>query len=95
MTRGARIGCLVGILPLFLLISFAAAFIGAEWIPQALIIFFFGWIHHGWVTAPKVTVNWSGVGMLIACLGLIAGMGHRFCAWLWQGTGHADPWRPR
>jgi hypothetical protein len=31
----------------------------------------------------------------VLCVALAGVLGHRFCRWLWQGAGHADPWRLR
>lgn len=54
----------------------------------------------GWSTflpgrASAITVNWSGVGMLLVCLACTIGFAHSFCAWLWRSGGRAEPWRPR
>jgi hypothetical protein len=74
---------------------FLCALAGVDWIAQALFCILVGWVSHIVVVAPKVTVNWSGVGMLAACLALTATLGHHFCSWLWRGSGRSDPWRPR
>jgi hypothetical protein len=67
----------------------------APWSLAVLIHLVLGWITHASTVLPKVTVNWSGVGMLVACLAPAAAIGHSFCRWLWHGTGHVDPWRLR
>lgn len=95
MTRGARIGCAVGLVPLFLLLGIVCELLGFQWLPATMIHLGFGWAAHAASTLPRVHVNWSGVGMLAACIALSAWIGHRFLAWLWSGTGHVEPWRPR
>jgi hypothetical protein len=54
-----------------------------------------GWIGHLIAVLPKVTFNWSAIGFLLVCVALAGFIGHRFCRWLWQGSGHPDPWRLR
>jgi hypothetical protein len=54
----------------------------------------------GWATflparLPRATVNWSGVGMMLLCLGLVAGLAHHLGSWLWRSGGRTEPWRPR
>jgi len=54
-----------------------------------------GWMIYLGKSLPKVSINWGGIALFALCLGLIAGLGHRFCSWLWRGTGHEEPWKPR
>ncbi|MBI3857617.1 MAG: hypothetical protein HY293_18200 [Planctomycetes bacterium] len=82
------------ILFLVLLFGILIGFIDV-WLIEALVHLATGWAIHAFAVLPQVTLNWSGLGMLVVCLLLTAGLGHRFCRWLWAGTGHADPWRPR
>jgi len=55
---------------------------------------------YGWITfipnrISRMTVNWSGVWMMVLCLLLTAGFAHSFWSWLWRGTGRAEPWRKK
>jgi hypothetical protein len=95
VTRGAKIGLTVGLLPAYLVLGVVCAVLGEDWIPQAIFCIVAGWVSHAGDVAPKISVNWSGVGMLAACLALTATLGHHFCGWLWRGSGHPEPWRPR
>jgi hypothetical protein len=54
-----------------------------------------GWVSFIGKVVPRIEVNWSGVALLVLCLALTAGVGHSFCRWLWRGTGHEQPWKPR
>lgn len=54
-----------------------------------------GWARFAGEVLPKVTWNPAGLGLAVLCLGAAAVVGHRFCAWLWKGSGHETPWRPR
>jgi hypothetical protein len=78
------------------IVLFLLAFVGflipaAEYSLYLLI----GWASFIGNVVPKIEVDWSGVALLFLCLALVAGVGHSFCTWLWHGSGHADPWRPR
>ena len=55
----------------------------------------FGFTTHAGKVLPQVTVNWSSVGMMAACVGLSGFFGHRFCGWIWQANGRTEPWRLR
>jgi hypothetical protein len=67
----------------------------APWLMDVVFRLVFGCVNHAITVLPKVTVNGSGVGMFALCVAITAVIGHRFCGWLWTGTGHVDPWRPR
>lgn len=88
--RATFLGLTVAALVVFLL--FIA---GAPWLLEALWTLAAGWFTHVGTVLPEITINWSGVGILAVGLGLAALLGHRFCRWLWEGTGHHDPWRAR
>jgi hypothetical protein len=94
VNRPLKIGLWVLGVPLGL---FALLFILAitPWVFTIAIHLVAGWAMHAGAVLPKVTFNASAVGMLALCLVLAGGLGHRLCRWLWQSTGHADPWRPR
>ena len=88
MRRGAKIASGVALtVVLFILLPF--------WMAGVVVALAGGWISYLANVLPKVTVNWGGVGLLGVCLGLAAAVGHGFCRWLWRGTGHEEPWRPR
>jgi hypothetical protein len=90
---GRRVLLVVGIpIGLFLCLFILVA---APWLLSVAYHLLLGWTTHAGTVLPQVTFNWSGVGMLALCVALAAGIGHRFCRWLWQGTGHQDPWRLR
>ena len=82
---------------LFLVVPFFIAFLGIFDLPAVPAYFrlLVGWSTFLPDRLLKTTVNWSGVGMLVVCLGLTIAFAHSFCRWLWRGTGHAEPWRPR
>jgi hypothetical protein len=84
------------VVPLFIGVAHELLF-GQGGLPaaQAYILLLVGWSMFLPVRLLKTTVNWSGVGMLVVCLGLTIAFAHSFCRWLWRGTGHAEPWRPR
>lgn len=94
MSRGPKVGIWIGVVLLILMIL-GSVFVGANWAPELVIHLVSGWVSHSATVLPKVTVNWSGVGMMVACVALAAAFGHRFAGWLWQGTGHAEPWKIR
>lgn len=94
MSRGVR-GSLMTALFIILVLFIFSFFLGTELPFLILFRLVGGWMLHLQGVIPKVTVNWSGVGMLIVCLTLTAALGHGLCRWLWQGTGHTDEWRPR
>jgi len=77
-------------------LGFALLIIDA-FIPEtsALLYLLVGWASFLGKVLPKVQINWSGVALLVLCLALIAGVGHRFCRWLWNASGHPEPWKPR
>ncbi len=90
---GRRVLLFVGIpIGLFLLLLIVG---GAPWLLAAAFHLVVGWTTHAGKVLPQVTFNWNGVGMLALCIALAAWIGHRFCRWLWQGTGHQEPWRLR
>ena len=93
MTRPGRTALwILGILAgLFLLLYALANF----WLFESIIHVFFGWVSHALKVLPKVAVNWSGVGMMAACVALSGFFGHGFCRWLWQANGRTEPWRLR
>ena len=93
MTVSTRVGLWIfGFLVLFL-----GFFIGVldVWLFDLVVHLGLGWIGHLTEVLPKVTFNWSGIGFLLLCVALAGFMGHRFCRWIWQGTGHPEPWRLR
>lgn len=61
---------------------------------SALLRLLTGWTRHLSATLPQIQVDWSGVALLGVCFALAAVLGHRFCAWLWKGSGREDRWRP-
>ena len=82
MSRGFKIA--IGLfVALFILVVF----------PEILVLLV-GWVRFIGNVGPKIEVNWSGVGMLVLILGLLAGVGHSFCSWLWRSSGHQERWKP-
>ena len=90
---GRRVLLFVGIPIGLLLLLFIVG--GAPWLLAAAFHLVVGWTTHAGKVLPQVTFNGSGVGMLALSIALAAWIGHRFCRWLWQGTGHQEPWRLR
>ena len=90
MRRGAKITAwILGVLLLLILLpGYPPLFAG-------LICLVAGWITYLAQVGPRIAVSWEGVGLLAVCLALATAVGHGFCRWLWQGTGHEGPWRPR
>lgn len=71
------------------LIIFGEFFPQASALPYLLV----GWASFIGNVLPKIEVNWSGVASLLLIFALLGGLGHGFCAWLWKGSGHAEPWK--
>jgi hypothetical protein len=91
VSRGFKVslGLLLG-LPLVLIL------IGSDPVLEgAAVALLFGWLRHAFGVLPHVTLNPSGIGLFALCLVAAAVVGHRFCRWLWQGSGRTEPWRAR
>jgi hypothetical protein len=88
VSRGFKIA--IGI-PLTLL----ALLLLAGWPFHALFLLAVGWVSYLARSLPKVTIDPAGVFLLALCVVLAGGLGHGLCRWLWKGTGHEAPWRPR
>jgi hypothetical protein len=83
---------LLGVVLLFILLSIVDGS-GVRTPPAMMLLV-------GWATflpsrIPRATVNWSGVGMMLLCLALVAGLTHNFGSWLWRSCGRTEPWRLR
>lgn len=89
MRRGLRIA----LIALFILVVLLIALAGFPWIAEGVLALVFGWVTHIGRALPRVSVNWSGMGLMAVCVALAALFAHRFCWWLWRGTGHTQPWR--
>lgn len=90
--KAAALGCGGLVFVLFMVV---AAGLGSPWLVQVPFHLGAGWIRHSADSLPEATINWSGVGLAVLCVAGSAVIGHRFCAWLWRGAGHEDPWRPK
>jgi len=91
VSRGFKIGVAVFLI-LFLMLLVLPGF---PWLLECLGYFLIGWASFIRRVLPKIQVNWSGVGLLLPLLALIAGLGHSFCSWLWRGSGRQEPWKFR
>jgi len=87
--RGLKIAGITALV-LFLLMSLAS-----PWMLQCLYFLAAGWAHYLVDDLPKVTVKPEGVLSLAGLLVMAAAVGHGFCRWMWQSTGHDQPWRAR
>jgi hypothetical protein len=95
VTRGGKVGLSIGCLLILFVFAVLSVGFGADWILQFFFHLGFGWIGHLSAVLPKVTIGWSGVGFFAVSVVLAAFIGHRFCGWLWQGSGRGDPWQLR
>ena len=55
----------------------------------------FGWIAFLARTLPKVTVNWSVIGMSVLCTAVLLAALHCFCAWLARARNDGARWQFR
>jgi hypothetical protein len=51
-----------------------------------------GWVGFLARTLPKVTVNWSGIGMGVLCSAILVGALHTFCKWFARAR-HGGEWK--
>jgi hypothetical protein len=95
MSRGWKISAwIIGVVVALFLLSFLE-FAGFPPVATLLIYLIGGWIRYLGNALPRVTVSGDGVLLMALCLALAATVGHGFCHWLWKGTGHETPWRPK
>lgn len=95
--RGARI--FLRVFVLFVLLLLLLDFIGLGGLLQPIWILFAGWIAFLARVVPQITINWSGIGMVVVCSALVIGGMHWLGQWLYahwvrQGSPDADVrWR--
>jgi lipid-A-disaccharide synthase-like uncharacterized protein len=92
-------GTLVRVLVWSSVLFFFLLVTGAFGLFHPIVILLFGWISFLARVVPQVTMNWSGIGMVVVCSGLIVAAMHWLCQWLYahwvrQGSANAPArWR--
>ncbi len=83
----------ISIIVIVLLLVLFVGILGSAWMLEVPAYLLLGWVIYPFRIVPMVRVNVAAVGVFVIALPIATWMLHRFCAWLWTGSGQASTWR--